>query len=188
MRKTILFVICAICALCAQATTVYTKVNNKPAAGWPGTYIIVYEASDTEAYVWDASDDDGNIVKVPLKDGVISSENLADYQVTVTEEKSNRYYLKTKDGYIGTASKQNGIDFSNGGKECTIQSNGGYTMLETNTNTCRFLCYQKSKTSFRFRFYYDKNKKWADTDKHNICFYVLGEVEQEEPKNQLDIQ
>ncbi|MBR4432867.1 MAG: hypothetical protein IKS76_06685, partial [Paludibacteraceae bacterium] len=120
-------------------------------------------------------------------DGKITAENLADYQVVVTEESNNRYYVKAKDGYIGAKAKQNSLEFSNGGKECTIVQNGSYTMLETNTNTCRFLCYEPSKGTYRFRFYYDANKKWTDTDKHNIHFYVLGEVEQEVPQNQLDI-
>ena len=60
-------------------------------------------------------------------------------------------------------------------------------MLETNTNTCRFLCYE-SGSNYRFRFYYDADKKWQDSKKHNICFYVLGEVEQDDPQNQLDLQ
>ena len=186
MKKTLLLL--ALCwAVIAQGATVYTRLNSKPAAGWPGTYIIVYEKSETEALVWDATDEDGNVVKATITDGKIYSEELGACHIVVTEEKSNRYYLKTTDGYMGCPAKQNKIEFSSGGKECTLSQNGSYTMLETNTNTCRFLCYEKSKTSFRFRFYYDADKKWADTDKHNIHFYALGEVEQEEPQNQLDL-
>ena len=171
----------------AQAATVYTRINSKPAAGWPGTYLLVYEKSDTEAIIWNGEDASGNVVKATISDGKILSEALSDYQVVVTEQSSNRYYIKAKDGYIGTDAKKNGLTFSNGGKECTIQQNGSYTMLETNTNTCRFLCYEPSQGTYRFRFYYDANKKWADTDKHNIHFYALGEVEQTDPQNQLDI-
>jgi len=187
MKKSLFTIlVCAAGLMNLSAATVYTKVNNKPSAGWPGTYIIVYEKSATQALVWDGTDGTNNLVKVDIANGVITSEALADCHVTVTEEKSNRFYLKVEDGYIGCEAKGNGLTFTNGGKECTLQSNGGYTMLETNTNTCRFLC-QESGESFRFRFYYDKNKQWADNKKHNICFYVLGEVEQEEPKNQLDL-
>ena len=167
------------------AATVYTKVNNKPSAGWPGTYIIVYEKSATEALVWDCEDNSNNYTSVAISDGKITSEALTEYHVTVTEEGSNKYYVKTANGYIGCGATKNEIAFSNGGRECTINSNGGYVMLETNTNTCRFLCYENS--GYRFRFYYDKNKQWSDNKKKNICFYVLGDVEQEDPQNQLDL-
>ena len=173
--------------MAAQAATVYTRINSKPSAGWAGTYILVYEKSATQAIIWNGEDASGNVVTATIQNGQITSEALADYQVVVTEESSNRYYVKAKNGYIGTDAKKNGLNFTNGGRECTIQQNGSYTMLETNTNTCRFLCYEPSQGTYRFRFYYDANKKWSDTDKHNIHFYVLGNVEQGDPQNQLDI-
>ena len=189
MRKFVFFALTVLMigmAVSAEAATVYTRINNTPSEGWPGTYLIVYEKSATEAYVWNANDAKNNYVSVPIADGKITSEDLADYQVTVSEESSYRYYLHVAKGYMGCDAKDNGLTFSNGGKECTLKVNGGYTMLETNTNTCRFLCYE-SGSDFRFRFYYDKDKKWTDSKKHNIYFYVLGEVEQEEPQNQLDL-
>ena len=186
MRKVFIF-ISLCCVAMMQAATVYTRINNKPAAGWPGTYIIVYEKSDTEAIIWNGEDAANNTVTATIADGKITSEALADYQVVVTQEGSNKYYIKAKDGYIGCEAKKNGLTLSNGGKECTIQQNGSYTMVETNTNTCRFLYYKPSTGASRFRFYYDKDKKWTDTDKHNIHFYALGEVEQTDPQNVLDI-
>ena len=171
--KHFFLILCALCAWTAQASTVYTRINNKPSAGWPGTYIVVYEKSASEAYVWDATDGSNNFVSVAISNGKITSENLAGYHVSVSEEGSNRYYLRTSDGYIGCPAKQNGLTFTSGGKECTLKVNGGYTMLETNTNTCRFLCYE-SGSNFRFRFYYDKDKKWTDNKKHNI--YSVREI------------
>ena len=183
------FLFClALCsATLAHAATVYTRINAKPADGWDGTYIIVYEKSDTQAVIWDGTDASGNVVTAPIVDGRITSEALAGCHITVTAEGNNRYYVRTADGYIGTAAKKNGLTFSAGGHDCTITQNGAYTLLETNTNTCRFLCYEPSQGTYRFRFYYDSAKKWADTDKHNIHFYALGEVEQQEPQNRLDI-
>ena len=185
MKKTFLVILVGLLsAVCAQAETVYTKVSGKPVNDWPGTYIIVYEKSDTKALVWDGEESSGNYQEVTLSDGKITSEALADYQITVSKEGSNKYYVKVKDGYIGCESKKNTITFSSGGQACTIQSNGGYVMLETNTNTCRFVY---NTNANRFRFYYDKDKKWADSDYRNICFYALGEIEQEEQGNKLDI-
>ena len=187
-RFKIFLMLGALCAaVIVQAATVYTRINSKPAAGWQGTYILVYEKSDTEAIIWNGEDASGNVVTATISNGQIISENLANYQVVVTEENTNRYYVKAKNGYIGTEAKKNGLTFTTGGRECTIQQNGSYTMLETNTNTCRFLCYEPSRGTYRFRFYYDDKKKWADSDKHNIHFYVLGNVEQQEPQNQLNI-
>ena len=144
MRKTmknILFSVLLLgSALFSHAATVYTRVNTQPSEGWSGTYIIVYEKSETVAYVWNGEDSNNNYTQVAIQNGKITSEDLADYQVTVSQEGSNKYYVKTKNGYMGTNAKQNGLTLTGGGKECTIASNGGYVMLETNTNTCRFLC------------------------------------------------
>ena len=186
MKKLLIFFAAVMMAASTMAETVYTRINNNPAAGWDGTYLIVYEKSATEAYVWDATDGSNNFVKATINNGKITSEALAAYQVAVSAESSNRYYVHATDGYIGCEAKKNSLTFTPSGKECTIKSNGGYTMLETNTNTCRFLCYE-SGSNFRFRFYYDQDKKWADNKKHNIYFYVLGDVEQEEPQNRLDL-
>lgn len=186
MRKLFFIIAAVMMAASAWAETVYTRINNKPTEGWPGTYLIVYEKSATEAYVWDATDASNNFVKATISNGKITSEALKAYQVTVTDEGSNRYYVHAENGYIGSEAKKNSLTFTTSGKECTIKVNGGYTMLETNTNTCRFLCYE-SGSNYRFRFYYDQDKKWADSKKHNIYFYVLGDVEQEEPQNQLDL-
>lgn len=183
--KKFFFVLAVLCATISQAATVYTRINAKPAAGWPGTYLIVYEKSDTEALVWDGEESTKNFKTVAISNGQITSEDLADCHVTVSAQGSN-FYLKVANGYIGCGSKKNEIAFSSGGKECTIQQNGSYTMVDTNNGTCRFL-YCSTSSSNRFRFYYDANKKWADSDKHNIHFYVLGNVEQQDPQNQLDI-
>lgn len=194
--RNLVFLLCSVCLLQAQAATVYTRINNKPADGWAGNngqyssqkYIIVYELSDTKGLVWNGKDATKNYVQVTLSDGKISSEDLADYEIMVTEENSNRYYIKAHDGYIGCGAKKNEISFTSGGKECTLASNGGYTMLETNSNTCRFLCYETSSDNYRFRFYYDADKKWDNTKYKNIRFYVLGDVEQDEPQGLLDLQ
>lgn len=176
----------AITGMQAATSTIYTKVNGTPKNGWEGTYIIVFENSASQAYVWDGTDDDNNFVTASIQDGIISSENLKDYQITVSKESTKTYYVKTSEGRISCGAKKNEIIISGNGSECTIADNGGFTMLETNTGTCRFL-YNKRTNANRFRFYYDKDKKWTDTDLKNICFYALGEIELGEPQNLLDI-
>ncbi|MBR4432136.1 MAG: hypothetical protein IKS76_02925, partial [Paludibacteraceae bacterium] len=113
MKKTLLLLALSWVGL-AHGATVYTRINSKPAEGWPGTYLIVYEASETQAIIWNGEDASGNVVTATITDGKITAENLADYQVVVTEESNNRYYVKAKDGYIGAKAKQNSLEFSNG--------------------------------------------------------------------------
>jgi len=167
-------------AVCANAA-IYSRVSAKPEAGWEGTYLIVYETGNN-AYVWDGTDDTNNYMSVTLTNGKITSDALASYLVTVTSEGNNRYGVKAKDGYISTDAKSNGITFSKGAVDCTIAANGGYVMLETNTNTCRFVYHTSAK---RFRFYYDKDKEWDSNVYQNIRFYAEGDNDPE-PSN-LDI-
>ena len=163
----------------------YTKLEGKPSNGWNGLKcLIVYEVSATKAYVWDITDGTNNYAEATIADGKITGDNFANYEVSISQENTNRYYLHTAEGYIGGEAKKNSILFDNSGHECTLAINGSYTILETNTNTCRFLY---NTDGNRFRFFYDKDKKWNDTKKKNICFYALGDVAQEEPKNKLDL-
>ena len=114
MRKFYFLFVCLALATMAQAATVYTRLNAKPAEGWPGTYIIVYEKSDTEALIWNGEDESDNYVAATITDGQITSEDLADYQIVVTQEGSNKYYVKAKKGFIGCEAKKNTLVFSNG--------------------------------------------------------------------------
>lgn len=189
MKKYILLsVFCGwICLLYAGSSTVYTRVSSQPKDGWAGTYLIVYENSKTEAYVWTAEDDKGNYVKATISDGgKIVADNLAAYEVELRpENKGYGIYVKSGDnqGYIYTEAKKNGIEFGKkGAQEFTLQPNSPYVYLFTNTGTQKF-CY--NATDKRFRIYYDKDKKW--TNYKNICLYRLGDTEVEKPKNELDI-
>ena len=102
--KKFFFVLAVLCATMTQAATVYTRINAKPAAGWPGTYLIVYEKSDTEALVWDGEESTKNFKTVAISNGQITSEDLSDCHVTVSAQGSN-FYLKVANGYIGCGSK-----------------------------------------------------------------------------------
>ena len=166
------------------STTVYTRVGSQPAEGWAGTYIIVYQMSETKAYVWNGTDDSRNYVEASILDGKIYDDNLTDYQIKVAKEGYNTYSIKAQEGFIGAESKKNGIEFAKGSRECTIRMNGGYVQLETNSNTERFVYHSRNN---RFRFYYDQDKKWSNTDYKNIYFYVLGDVEIVDGSNVLDI-
>lgn len=182
-QRLLFFVLMLGWAWSAQATT-YSCIGAKPEAGWAGQYLIVYELSSTQAYVWNGEDASGNYVTATITNGQITANDLDAYLVTVTNEGSNKYGVKAADGFISTSAKKNGITYSQGAVDCTIQANGGYVILETNTNTCRFVYHNTAK---RFRFYYDDKKKWADTDYKNIKFYVKGNQGTQPATQNLDI-
>lgn len=161
----------------------YSRLGSKPEAGWQGKYLIVYE-TDTKAYVWNGEDAAGNYTQVTIANGKFTSDKVADYLVTVTDEGSGKYGVKAADGYISTKAGDNGITYSKGAVDCTIKDNGGYVMLETNTNTCRFVY---NTTANRFRFYYDKDKAWKSNDYKNIRFYIEGDKDPEPSSQTLDI-
>jgi len=179
----ILFALLCVTSFSVKAT-VYTRLGAKPEAGWPGKYLIVYEATDTKAYIWDGTDASGNYLQATIANGKITADNLNDCLVTVSAEGTNQYGIKSSEGYIGCEAKKNSLVFTKGAVACTLKDNGGYVMLETNTNTCRFVY---NTTANRFRFYYDSDKKWNSTDYRNIRFYVEGDQEIQPSANTLDI-
>jgi len=183
MKKICFLFLFIMAVMLPTMATVYTRVGAKPQAGWAGRYLIVYEASDTKAYVWNGEDAASNYVQATIANGKITADNLSDYLVTVAAE-GNNYSVKTTNGYIYTDAKSNGLEFAKGAHECTIKENGGYVILETNTNTCRFVY---NTTAGRFRFYYDKDKKWDGTNYKNIRFYVEGDQEIVPSSQTLDI-
>ena len=166
-----------------HAATVYTKVTGVPTNGWEsGTYIIVYEKSATKAIVWDATGDDNNFVEATISNGTITSESLKSYHTTV-EKENKGYHIRTSAGRIGCSAKKDELFINGNGSICEITSEGGFTKVTTNTNTCELLCNAKSETSFRFRFFYNN----SITQRKNVCFYALGEIEQGETSGVLDI-
>lgn len=185
MRKIIVTFVVFVGLSCMMAyATVYSAVVSQPASGWAGKYLIVYKVSPTQAYVWDGTDDSKNYVPVTLNDkGQISADNLSGYLVTVASEGGKEYSVKTADGYLSVGKGDNKIEFSRGAVACTLASNGGYVVFETNSGTERFVYNSRST---RFRFYYDKDKKWSSNDYHHICFYAEGE-QQGEAANTLDM-
>ncbi len=182
MRKSLLFLAMGLIVPFMLQATVYTRIGVKPTEGWSGKYLIVYQTSDTKAIVWNGEDEASNYVEATINNGKITADNLDDYVVTVAAE-GRDYSIHCTNGYIRAEAKKNSLEFAKGASACTINANGGYIRIETNSGTQRFCCYSGS----RFRFYYDEKKQWADNKYGNVYFYVVGDQEVDDGSNNLDI-
>lgn len=136
----------------------YVKVTAEPTS-WEGQYVIVYEVSATEGYVFDASGTDeagidkaNNYAETGINNNTILAAVGDDYFVTI-ETIAGGYTILTKSGlYIGVTSDSNDIlakpdqKYVNTielttEKVCTIKSAGAY------------LRYNKTSNQMRFRYY-----------------------------------
>ena len=156
----------------------YTRIGQSQ-TDWSGDYIVVYEASATQGYVFNLDDVSGNYQEVTLSNGKITA-NVSNYQIKVAKESSNAYSLHTSQGYMGGEAGKNKIVYSSGATSCTLAYNAGATQLTANSGTLSFLFNPQDP---RFRFYYDASKKW--TGKERIQFYKLGDFDVVDSSNDL---
>ena len=61
----------------------YVKVTAAP-ENWAGEYLIVYENSETEAFVFNGQDAVNGYAAATIADGKITSSDLAAYEATIT--------------------------------------------------------------------------------------------------------
>lgn len=156
----------------------YTRIGQSQ-TDWSGDYIVVYEASTTQGYVFNLDDVSGNFQEVNLSNGKITA-NVSDYQIKVAKESANGYSLHTSQGYMGGEAKKNKIVYSSGATDCAITYTAGATQVTANSGTLSFLYNPQDP---RFRFYYDTAKKWDG--KERIQFYKLGDFEVIDSSNDL---
>ncbi len=155
MKKKLSFLFAALlCAVMSFATN-YVKVTSAP-EDWSGEYILVYEKSNTEAYVWTGVDAASCYTAATIANNKVSGDNF----VTLTiAPMTGGYSIKINGGgmngqYVGYKSNQNGMNIqateilntiSYESNAITIKSGtGSSTMRFNNTN---------SDTSLRFRYY-----------------------------------
>lgn len=98
-------------AFAAGETATWTKVTDAP-ADWSGEYLLVYEASETEGYVFDGSlttlDAIKNYTPVPISGNTIL---MAPGQSISVIAVSGGYVMKAANGeYIYTSSDKNALD------------------------------------------------------------------------------
>lgn len=137
--------------------TTYTKVTTEP-SDWSGTYVIVYEESETSGLVCLAGTDAyQNSTTAKIASGVITSNDLSNYEVEIASY-STGYSIKALGGanankYIEGKGNSNGTNFlSAANKVTTLALSGGVVTITNNTDLFVYNSTTGTKGE-RWRFY-----------------------------------
>ena len=149
--KKILFVLITLTATMAVSATTFTKVTAEP-LDWSGQYLIVYENSTSEAFVFNGEDTANDYVSAPTENGVITSDNLNACVITILAGSEGDYFLKIGNQYIAGKNDANGLSFSAAaaGMANTLALQDGSVMITSNTSVLRF---NNAEGQKRFRYY-----------------------------------
>ena len=180
MKKFLLSLLMTICAIAINAQS-YVKVTESQ-TDWSGKYLIVYESSATEGYIYTGVDATQNYVSATINDGVITDTSLAQYLVEIAPiEGSTKYSLMISNDNPGTnagkymyqSANSNGLNFNSKAQENTITMDEGAISI-----TCASgpkLQFYKGGANSRFRYYKTTQQGIA------IYKYTEGEGGGEEP-------
>lgn len=141
---------CEKCGAEKPAVPSYKKVTEAP-ADWSGTYVLVYENSGTEAYVWTGVDAVNCFTKATIENGKISGEF-----VTLTiAALDNGYSILLNGGtnngkYVYRSSSSNGLNIDGTQGLNTISINGNAVEIVSSETTLKF---NKSIDQLRFRYF-----------------------------------
>ena len=138
--------------------TTYSKVTQN-LADWTGTYIIVYEASSTQGYVFTGVDEKFNSVLLPVDSGkIVVSSDLAVCPVRI-EPYGTGYSIRLLSGanidkfiYAGTGTS-NKISFISSPKQLTISQVGTISYILDGEVPFQF---NKTSSYMWFRFFGSK--------------------------------
>ena len=129
----------------------YVKVTSTP-TDWSGEYLIVYEKSRTEAWVFNGSlttlDGSSNYVTATISNGQIKADDSKQFTIASI---TGGYSIKSASGlFLGNSGKgsltQNPSNAS--AHTITLTSNGDDITITTNNNNLRF-----NTSAKRFRYY-----------------------------------
>lgn len=141
---------CEKCGAEKPAVPSYKKVTEAP-ADWSGTYVLVYENSGTEAYVWTGVDAVNCFTKATIENGKISGEF-----VTLTiAALDNGYSILLNGGtnngkYVYRSSSSNGLNIDGTQGLNTISINGNAVEIVSSETTLKF---NKNSDQLRFRYF-----------------------------------
>ena len=164
-----------VCTVCGakQPTTGsgYTKVTAAP-ADWSGTYLIVFEKTDTTAYAFNGLDVSGNFVETTFANNTIAaSEALTACEVLV-EKSGTGYTFKLTGGenkgmYLSAYAGRNKIVFSNTATALSVAMENGTVVIKDGEAPFQF---NNGATNGQwFRFFGKKNGGQSA-----IALYKLG--------------
>ena len=129
----------------------YVKVTSAP-ADWSGEYILVYENSATEGYVWTGVDAANCYTEKTITDNAIADGNMVSITIATMND---GYSIKVNGGtnngkYISGSSSSNTISFGTSAKSNTIEFESDGIKIISNTSVMR---YNDNSNDNRFRYY-----------------------------------
>ncbi len=151
MKKfTCFFAALMVCAMSFAAD--YQKVTAVP-TDWSGEYLLVYENSATEAYVWSGVDANNSYQTATIADGKISATDLV--TITIAPTNGGKYSVVvnggTNDGkYISGTADNNRLNFNATVSDNTLTFEKDGIKIESNTSVMRF---NSAKDNLRFRYF-----------------------------------
>lgn len=144
----------ALLAIVTMSANTFTKVTSAP-DDWSGQYLVVFEKSATEAWIFNGKDAAQDYVTATIVDGKIVSDDLDQYAVTV-EAMSGGYSIKVGAQYMGGDASKNIIKFNAQPILNTI-SMDSVVYFTSNTSVLRFnstsTISDDKETGLRFRYY-----------------------------------
>ena len=149
-------------------TKSYVKVTAAP-KDWSGTYLVVYEADSTSAYVFNGQDVSDGYISAKIADGKITSSTELDAVAVTIEKTTDGYTLKVNGQYIYGTKDSNKLNFTttaaNAVNTVTFSETDG-VVITSNTSILRF---NSASNQMRFRYY----KASTYTNQQAIQLYKL---------------
>ena len=149
-------------------TKSYVKVTAAP-EDWSGTYLVVYEADSTSAYVFNGNDAVNGYVSATIANSKITSSTELDAVAVTIEKTTDGYTLKVNGQYIYGTDGKNTLKFTdtaaNAVNTITLSDTDG-VIITSNTSVLRF-----NVTSGQMRFRYYKASTY--TNQQAIQLYKL---------------
>lgn len=140
-------------------TKSYVKVTAAP-EDWSGTYLIVNEADETSAYVFNGNDAVNGYVSATIANSKITSSTELDAVAVTIEKTTDGYTLKVNGQYIYGTDGKNTLKFTdtaaNAVNTITLSETDG-VIITSNTSVLRF---NAASNQLRFRYY--KSSSYAN--------------------------
>lgn len=136
--------------------TTFTKITSEP-SDWNGEYILVYEATETQAYVWTGVDEIQCYVTETIdQDKIVSDASLVVLKITADG------YIKIQGGdnnglYIGQNNDANGIKIQQTGLVNTISHDAADECVKIVSSGGAYMRYNANSGQDRFRYYKSTN-------------------------------
>ena len=148
--KKLTFLVAALCACTMSFATTFEKVTAEP-ADWSGEYLLVYENSTSEAYVWNGLDAVSNYTTAAITDDAIDVTNPVTIKIAVME---GGYSVlvngSTNDGkYISGTSNSNKLNFKATAAANTLAYSDGHVVMTSG----EIMVFNTTSGQTRFRYY-----------------------------------